>query len=79
MPYKIESKSMTVKSVIESVVEGIIDVLVSPGAGLVAPGELVSAGGGAVHAGELMSPAKAAVQIARVNRAAAQNCLSCFI
>ncbi len=55
MPYKIESKSMTVKSV----VEGIADVLVSPGAG-VGAGELVSAGGGggAVHAGELMSPAK---------------------
>ena len=76
MPYKIESKSMTVKSV----VEGIADVLVSPGAG-VGAGELVSAGGGggAVHAGELMSPAKAVAPIARVNRAAAQNCLSCFI
>jgi hypothetical protein len=72
---------MSVKSVIVSVVEAITDVLVSPGAGLVAVGELVSAGGGegAVHAGELISPAKAVAPIARVNRPAAQNCLSCFI
>ena len=72
---------MTVKLVIESVLGGITGALVSPGAGLVAAGELISAGGGggAVHAGELMSPAKAVAPIARVNRAAAQNCLSCFI
>ena len=72
---------MTVKPVIGSVVEVITDVLVSPGAGLGAAGELVSAGGGggAVQAGELMSPAKAVAPIAKVNRAAAQDCLSCFI
>ena len=71
---------MTVKSVIESVVEVIPGVSMSPGAGLVAAGELMSpgGGGGAVAAGELMSPAKAVMPIARVNRAAAQNCLSCF-
>lgn len=72
---------MTVKSVIESVVEVVFVVLMSPDAGLVASGELESAGGGggAVQAGELISPAKAVTPIARVNRAAAQNCLSCFI
>ena len=71
---------MTVKLVIVSVVEVIPGVPTSPGAG-VGAGELVTSGGGgrAVAAGELMSPAKAVAPIARVNRAAAQDCLSCFI
>jgi hypothetical protein len=80
--YKTESncaKRLNVKSVNESAVELSLDA-VDPVAAEFVAGVLMSVEGrGVVTVGLSISPAKAVMEIARVNVAAAQNCLSCFI
>ena len=79
LPYKTESncaKRLKVKSVTKSVVESALNVLDPAAAELVVTSV---EGRGFATVGLSISPAKAVMEIARVNVAAAQNCLSCFI